>query len=124
MTLLALQPTIDPLRTNKKLLGLQMHALFYAPPGARAVLSLTLNMSIRQRSQLNARLGCPTFLHPSPLTKHIYAWTETLSNDPERAILLKRLKDAFRIVSRYSDLRPAEVMNYKSETMLATKLNR
>ena len=101
-----------------------MHALFYAPPGARAVLSLTLNMSIRQRSQLNARLGCPTFLHPSPLTKHIYAWTETLSNDPERAILLKRLKDAFRIVSRYSDLRPAEVMNYKSETMLATKLNR
>ena len=124
LTLLALQPTMDPLRTNKTLLGLQMHALFYAPPGARTVLSLTLNMSIRQRSQLNARLGCPTFLPPSPLTKHIYAWTENLSNDPERAILLKRLRDAFRIVSRYSDLRPAEVMNYKSETMFATKLKR
>ena len=124
LTLLAQQPTMDPLRTNKKLLGLQMHALFYAPPGARTVLSFTLNISIRQRSQLNARLGCPTFLRPSPLTKHIYALTENLSNDPERAILLKRLKDACRIVSRYSDLRPAEVINYKLETMFATKLKR
>ena len=47
-----------------------------------------------------------------------------LTNDPQRAILLKRLKDAFRIVSRYSDLRPTEVINNKSETMFATKLKR
>ena len=82
-----------------------MHALFFALSGARTVLSLTLNMSIRQSSQLNPRLGCPIFLHQSPLTKHIYAWTENLTNDPERAILLKRLKDIalLRPTTRRSD---------------------
>ena len=30
-TLLALQTMMDPLRTNKKLVGSQMHALFYVP---------------------------------------------------------------------------------------------
>ena len=33
-TLLALQTTMDPLRTNKKLVGLQMQGLFYVSPEA------------------------------------------------------------------------------------------
>ena len=61
-------------------------------------------------------LGSPTSLQPSPLTKNIDAWTENLTNDPDRDFLLTELKDGFHIVSSDSGLRPAEVTNYKSAT--------
>ena len=61
-------------------------------------------------------LGSPTFLHQSSLTKNIDAWTENLTNDPDRDFLLRGLKDGFCIVSHDSNLRPEEVTNYKSTT--------
>ena len=60
--------------------------------------------------------GSPTFLRPSPLTKNIDAWAENLTNDPDHDFVLTGPKDSFQIVSRDSDLRPAEVTNYKSAT--------
>lgn len=73
-------------------------------------------MSIRQRCQLNTRLGSPTFLHLSSLTKNIDAWTEYLTNDRDCDFFLRGLKEGFHIVSRDSNLPPREVTNYKSTT--------
>ena len=62
------------------------------------------------------RLGPNPCFHPSPLNKDIDAWTEHLTNDIDRDYLLKGLTEGFRIISRDSELRHAEVTNYKSAT--------
>lgn len=53
-------------------------------------------------------------LHPSSLNNNIDAWTEHLTNDIDHDYLLKGLTDGFHIISPDSELRHAEMTNYKS----------
>ena len=54
--------------------------------------------------------------NPLSLTTFYHQWEVELRRDPDREFLLDGIKNGFRIVDAGSQLKPAEMGNYKSAT--------